>query len=87
MKKREAEYLQLKETHDQAINNLKAAIESENLEKEAIQKRLQQELDRSNEQYQERLDMLETKKRKRNSGIEIPGDNLSKSGAGFKAGD
>ncbi len=62
LKKRETEYLQLKETHDQALNNLKAEIENENLEKETIQKRLQEQLDRSNEEYQQRLEALTVKK-------------------------
>ncbi len=58
----EEEYRKLKEAHDQSLASLQAEIANENIEKETIQTRLREELDRSNTEYQTRLDSLAQKK-------------------------
>ncbi|GAK49731.1 OmpA/MotB protein [Candidatus Moduliflexus flocculans] len=58
----EEEYRKLKEAHDLSLANLQAEIASGTLEKETIQTRLSDELERSNKEYQERLDSLAKKK-------------------------
>lgn len=58
----EEEYRKLKEAHDLSLANLQAEIANGTLEKETIQTRLSEELERSNKEYQERLDNLAKKK-------------------------
>ena len=58
----EEEYRKLKDAHDLSLANLQAEIANENIEKATIQQRLGEELDRSNKEYQARLDSLAQKK-------------------------
>ncbi len=58
----EEESRKLKEAHDQSLASLQAEIANENIEKATIQTRLREELDRSNTEYQTRLDSLAQKK-------------------------
>lgn len=60
--KREAEYQQQNEQHNQMIQKLQEDIASGSMEKETIQKRLQDELDRSKQDFQKRLDQLAQEK-------------------------
>jgi chemotaxis protein MotB len=60
--KREAEYGKQIELHNRMIEQLKEDIDNQNMEKESIQNRLQQELDRSKTEYQKRLDTLASEK-------------------------
>jgi chemotaxis protein MotB len=59
---REAEFQQKVAEHTQMITQLKSDIDSENMEKNAIQERLQTELERSENDYQERLKQLALQK-------------------------
>ena len=62
LRAQEEEYRKLKDAHDLSLANLQAEIANENIEKATIQQRLGEELDRSNKEYQARLDSLAQKK-------------------------
>ena len=58
----EAAFLQQKEAHERAIADLQTAITQENLARETIQERLQTELERSQQEFQQRLDDIAKQK-------------------------
>ena len=62
LRAQEEEYRKLKDAHDLSLANLQAEIANENIEKATIQQRLREELERSNKEYQARLDSLAQKK-------------------------
>ena len=62
VQQREAEYQQQGEQHNQMIATLKADIEKENMDKGAIQQRLQEQMDQSNQEAEQRLKRLALEK-------------------------
>ncbi|PIE31012.1 hypothetical protein CSA57_01455 [candidate division KSB3 bacterium] len=64
LQSQEEESRKQQEAHQKALADLQESIQGENLEKERLQKRLQQELERSKQEYQNQLDLLGEKKQK-----------------------